>query len=147
MRNMKEERTLQTFGKTALFALALGMLDAPVKAAVVYSVTDLGTIGGTISSGSGINATGQVAGYAFITGDTANHAVRWTGATATDLGTLGGTGSLGVGINVSGQVAGYSATATSGTHAVRWTGTTAEAENHSAIAATCDSAMTVIETG
>ena len=59
-----------------------------------YRLTDLGTLGGTESIGYGINASGQVAGYArasdgqyhaFITGP--------NGVGMTDLGTLGGTAS------------------------------------------------------
>jgi len=82
-----------------------------------YTVTDLGTLGGTFSGGSGINASGQVTGASYTIGDAPYHAFLWTpttpnGASGTlhDLGTLGGSYSAGLGINASGQVAGQSDT-------------------------------------
>ena len=72
-----------------------------------YTVTDLGTLGGD-SYAFSINASGQVAGYSFLTGNSVDHAVRWADTTPTDLGTLGGGYSNGYGINASGQVAGAS---------------------------------------
>jgi probable HAF family extracellular repeat protein len=67
-----------------------------------YAVTDLGTLGGTISEAYGINASGQVTGYASTTGDSVDLAFVYDG-TMHDLGTLGGTSSEGLGINASGQ--------------------------------------------
>lgn len=94
-------------------------------AALAYTVTDLGTLGGSGSTGFGINASGQVAGSTGLTGDSADHAARWTGTTPTVLFPAGGTNSTGIAINASGQVAGTSDIAGNGaTHAVRWTGTT-----------------------
>jgi probable HAF family extracellular repeat protein len=68
---------------------------------------DLGTLGGTNSSGWDINASGQVTGGSDTTGDTSGHAFLYDGA-MNDLGTLGGSSSFGTGINASGQVAGAS---------------------------------------
>jgi probable HAF family extracellular repeat protein len=77
---------------------------------------DLGTLGGTDSTGSGINDSGQVTGNSATTG-TPQHAFLWSpttpnGASGTmhDLGTLGGAESYGYGINASGQVTGFSYT-------------------------------------
>lgn len=67
----------------------------------------------------GINADGQVAGYAASQIDAQFHAFI-TGADGVGmvaLGTLGGSGSYGYGINDSGQVVGYSGTADGLSHA------------------------------
>src|SRR3972149_6488358 len=92
------------------------------------TTTDLGTLGGTHSFGNGLNASGQVAGESFTTGDAATHPFLWKpttpgGATGTmhDLLTLGGTNSYGYGINAAGQVTGASdRTGDSRTHAFLW---------------------------
>jgi probable HAF family extracellular repeat protein len=94
--------------------------------------TDLGTLGGTQSFGNGLNASGQVTGESYTTGDAATHAFMWksttpggTSGTMYNLGTLGGTNSYGYGINVSGQVTGASdTTGDSATHAILWKPTT-----------------------
>ena len=94
-------------GITLAAVLALVVIPARVHAAAIaYTVTDLGTLGGGNSYGIGINSYGQVAGSS----DTpvAQHSVRWTGTPPTDLGSLGGSYSNGLGINDSGQVAGWS---------------------------------------
>ena len=77
-----------------------------------YTVTDLGTLGGSVSYGLGINASGQVTGTSYTTGDSAQHAFLISSpyTPMTDLGTLGGSSSYVAGINASGQVTGYSYT-------------------------------------
>jgi probable HAF family extracellular repeat protein len=74
-----------------------------------YVLTDLGTLGGTLSFASGINASGQVVGTANTTGG-ADHAFLSSGGVMTDLGTLGGTYSYATAINDNGQVVGFSST-------------------------------------
>jgi probable HAF family extracellular repeat protein len=81
------------------------------------TMIDLGTLGGTSSYGQGINASGQVAGYAYTDGNDEVYAFLWTptspngvSGTMLPLGTLGGTDSVGLGINAGGQVVGYSST-------------------------------------
>src|SRR6476659_3615711 len=98
-----------------LTALALSATTAAHAAS--YTVTDLGMLGGTESSGSALNAGGQVTGSSYTIGDAGQHAYLWKptvsgGASGamTDLGTLGGTQSFGNGLNASGQVAGESFT-------------------------------------
>lgn len=82
------------------------------------TLTDLGTLGGAIACGKGINSRGQVAGYSTLTGaidDVENdHAFLYRHGVLHDLGTLTGPDPLGnndsaaTAINNVGQVTGYS---------------------------------------
>jgi probable HAF family extracellular repeat protein len=55
-----------------------------------YSVTVLGTLGGTFSTAQGINNSGWLTGDANLAGDQTEHATVWRHGVITDLGTLGG---------------------------------------------------------
>jgi probable HAF family extracellular repeat protein len=55
-----------------------------------YRVYNLGTLGGSSSSGNTDNDLGWVMGIANITGDVAGHATLWAYGFKLDLGTLGG---------------------------------------------------------
>ena len=70
---------------------------------------DLGTLPGySYSNATGINVTGQVAGWSWAGGTGPTHAFLESNGTMADLGTLpGGENSLANGINDSGQVVGY----------------------------------------
>lgn len=68
--------------------------------------TILGTLGGPLSDGWGINNSGQVGGRSQLVG-LEERAARFSGGSVTDLGTLGGFASIGQGINNSGWVTGY----------------------------------------
>jgi probable HAF family extracellular repeat protein len=70
------------------------------------SVTDLGSLGGSVSSGRAINNLGQIAGYSYTTGDSVIHATLWKNGTITDLGALNGANSVANAINIKGQVVG-----------------------------------------
>jgi probable HAF family extracellular repeat protein/T5SS/PEP-CTERM-associated repeat protein len=86
---------------------------------VRYTVTDLGSLGGSIVLAFAINDSGQVAGYAY----TANgklHAFIWQDGSLQDLGTLGGENSIATGINNSGQVIGKAQMADSTWVAFLW---------------------------
>lgn len=55
-----------------------------------YSVTDLGTLGGSFSLAYGINDRGQIDGFSTLSGDAALHSFILERGVMTDLGTLGG---------------------------------------------------------
>jgi probable HAF family extracellular repeat protein len=55
-----------------------------------YRIVNLGTLGGTSSSGNTINNVGVAMGTANLTGDIAGHATIWAFGIKQDLGTLGG---------------------------------------------------------
>jgi probable HAF family extracellular repeat protein len=70
----------------------------------------LSSLGGDQVFAEGINASGNIAGYTTMAGDSATHAVLWTNYSSapTDLGTLpGGSSSYARAVNNVGQVAGY----------------------------------------
>ena len=94
----------------AAAVLVVACTSGPARAAQSnYTITDLGTLGGTASQAYGINASGQVTGWARID-DGSTHAFRYSGGVMQDLGTLdaGYTQSAGWSINASGIVAGAS---------------------------------------
>jgi probable HAF family extracellular repeat protein len=68
-----------------------------------YSITDLGTFGGTLSYASGINNLGQVTGLAYIQCNCISHPFIWSDGILHDLGN----GGQGLGINDLAQVVGY----------------------------------------
>lgn len=89
---------------------------------VRYTVTDLGTLGGTVSFANGVNSQGLVSGGSSLPGDDVFHTFVWQNGVMTDIGTLGGTNSQGLYMDERGQVAGESElTADIATHAFRWT--------------------------
>ncbi len=80
------------------------------KEHVRYTVTDLGTLGGTSSAAQGLNNKGWVAGDANLQGDQTEHAFFWQNGVMTDLGTLGGLNSFAGPVNERGLVAGVAQT-------------------------------------
>src|SRR3954468_12922134 len=107
---------------------AFALATTPQLHAASYTVTDLGTLGGSESFANGLNASGQVSGASYMLGDADYHTFLWKPTTAnsssgtkTDLGTLGGSQSFGNALNSSGQVAGESAiTGNVADHAFLW---------------------------
>jgi probable HAF family extracellular repeat protein len=89
-----KSRVLTLFTGMTLFAA----LAIPVRLAAQgqnqelarYTVTDLGTLGGTWSWGGGLSNSGWVEGRSTLPGDTAMHPVLWRKGVMKDLGTLGG---------------------------------------------------------
>ena len=55
-----------------------------------YQVTNLSSLGGTVSRGNSINNRGLVAGYSNLPGNQSRHATVWRNGSILDLGTLGG---------------------------------------------------------
>lgn len=96
---------------TILLALFSGAPSLLHGTSIQYQVTDLGTLGGSLSQAYGVNNAGQVTGYSYTTNDEAQRAFLYSNGVMSDLGTLGGTYSQGYGINLAGQVTGYSAVA------------------------------------
>jgi len=87
------------FRSAAHAALALGLAGAaPATAQAVtfpsYTVYNLGTLGGTQSSGNAIDPAGQVLGNSNPAGDQTTLATIWTNGRQISLGTLGGPNSV-----------------------------------------------------
>ena len=79
-----------------------------------YKIRLLGTLGGSVTFGQGINERGQIDGGALVKGDQSLHAFRWTNGVMRDLGSLqGGPWAITyTNPNERGDVAGYSNTQT-----------------------------------
>lgn len=87
-----------------------------------YTVTDVGTLGGTFSLATGVNSAGIVGGQATLLGDTAAHPFRWQDGGIADLGTFGGTNGESSWINQRGQqVGGADLPGDTARHAFLWT--------------------------
>ncbi|MBV9037887.1 MAG: DUF3466 family protein [Acidobacteriaceae bacterium] len=96
------------------FLLLLSELSLmPLAAAPLYTVTDLGSLGGNNSQAYGLNNNGQVVGYSYTsTSGSTPHAFLYSNGQMQDLGP-----GIAFGINDLGQVAGVSA---SNGHAFRY---------------------------
>jgi probable HAF family extracellular repeat protein len=93
-----------------VFAFGLLAQQPPTNASTIYTITDLGTLGGLGSEGQALNNQGQVVGDA-PAADGNSHAFLWQSAHMTDLGTAPGyASSVALGINDKGQVVGYVST-------------------------------------
>ena len=97
--------------RASAFVLVLFTAFFPARAATTVVIVDLGTLGGSSSHATAVNASGQVVGHSATVGDAETHAFSWTQAGGMiDLGTLGGSESSAEAVNASGQVVGDSAT-------------------------------------
>jgi probable HAF family extracellular repeat protein len=113
-----QSRVLTYVAATILFAT----LAAPVRFAAQdqekrtkpahYRVLNLGTLGGTSSSGNTINNLGWALGGANLPGDATQHATLWIEGLKLDLGTLGGPNSdiVWPNMNDRGEIVGISET-------------------------------------
>ena len=75
-----------------------------------YSITNLGSLGGTFSIPLSMNSRGVVVGVAYTTNNVAEHAFIATHGVMTDLGTLGGASAEALGVDDQ-RVVGVSMTA------------------------------------
>ena len=77
--------------KCLIATTLLAALATPVRLAAQqhtrYSVTYLGTLGGTFSQPFGMNNKGEVDGISTLPGDNETHAFLWRNGVMTDLGT------------------------------------------------------------
>jgi probable HAF family extracellular repeat protein len=70
------------------------------------TMTDIGTLGGTLGLAQCLNNRGQVIGVASLPGDFTGHPFLWDQGVITDLGTLGGDFGQAIWINNAGDVVG-----------------------------------------
>jgi probable HAF family extracellular repeat protein len=76
----------------------------------MYTIVNIGTLGGSSSTALGINDSGEVVGTATLSGDTTSHAFLYSNGQIQDLGSLGGTNANANAINFSGEIVGTSTT-------------------------------------
>jgi len=140
MINSTTFKSLNQICLTLTTCTVLGLtISKPVDAVVMYSVTNLGTLGGSASSAFDINDKGQVVGSSWTTSTGEIRAFLWDSTNGMqNLGTLGGDYSQANSINNRGQVVGFSETG-SGGRAFLWDSTngmqnlgTLESDNYSA---------------
>ena len=103
----------------AMIVIVILMIVQPVSADSQYTITDLGTLGGTFSNARAINDNMQIVGGSDTSaGET--HAYIWENGIMTDLGTLGGSLSSAGAINNQGQIVGMSQISSGEYHAFFW---------------------------
>ncbi len=93
MNRCKERRTLWLLSIPFCLWLTIA---SPIRAAQ-YTITDLGTVGGTSTLALGVNSVAQVTGYSYIADNSEPHPFLYSGGVMTDLGTFGGNDSRGGG--------------------------------------------------
>lgn len=96
--------------KFSIFLAIISILICSVQVMAVsqYTITDLGTLGGSVSVAYSINEQLNVVGYSALSQIRVDHAFLYDGTTMKDLGTLGGSFSWANCINNNGQIVGYS---------------------------------------
>src|ERR1017187_7899977 len=79
-------KSILTSIATSILLAALAVAQQPPR----YSITDLGTLGGSFSLAYGINDNGQIDGFSTLPGDAVQHSFVIEKGAMIDLGTLGG---------------------------------------------------------
>ncbi|MGA9568182.1 MAG: hypothetical protein WBS19_21855 [Candidatus Korobacteraceae bacterium] len=79
-------KSILTSIATSILLAALAVAQQPPR----YTITDLGTLGGSFSLAYGINDNGQIDGFSTLPGDAVQHSFLIEKGTMIDLGTLGG---------------------------------------------------------
>ena len=125
MMNVSLFRNLRRAGCAAFLCAALPALTTGAHAQTGYTITNLGTLGGSQSFANALNNSGQVVGASYTAGDAEHHAFFYDGAAMHDIdpGSVGGSagftfnGSTAASINNRGQIVGtYKPTAQTGFH-------------------------------
>ena len=92
--------------RTILLSMAVSLLVCPALSIPNYTITDLGTLGGNLSSALGLNNRGQIVGHSNIAGNSVVHAFLYEDGVMTDLGISSDINSWAWAINDSGVVSG-----------------------------------------
>lgn len=98
------------FGLALALTAVLGLAGTAAQAASVWTIKDLGTVGGTFSEARDVNDLGQVTGDSLVASGDAYHAYIYKNGAMTDISAQPEWVNLGRGINNAGQVVGYTAT-------------------------------------
>jgi probable HAF family extracellular repeat protein len=93
-----------------------------------YTVTEVGTLGGSQSRGYGLNNCGSVVGDSFPTNSFASHPFLADGGQLIDMGTFGGQTGTAYDINASGEACGAADLSNGITHPFVWTKNAGKAE-------------------
>ena len=139
------QRTLPRW--IAVLALLAALATASrAQTTTSYSLTDLGTLGGTFGLGAAVNDAAQVVGESYLPGGSVwqrdEHAFCWANGVMHDLGTLGGTWSHANAIDTTGEIVGCAQIPVAGnvTHACRWDSATHQIEDLNNHLSTTDAA-------
>ena len=103
---MKSTKSFLPVFSIALITLSLA-IPTVLRAQTGYTITNLGSLGGSSATASAINNSGQIVGSSMITGDTAFHAFLYDSGIMKDINPVFAMGSDASAINNRGQVVGY----------------------------------------
>jgi len=106
-------------------AVTLAFTCGMASAQQLYRLTDLGTLGGSFSTGDAINSAGQICGPSSLPNNPIGlHAFFWDGSAMEDNGTLDRSMDGCADLNLAGQVTGTGFFVDGSNHAYVWDGAT-----------------------